>query len=133
MSGEVTERLRLRDEARRTALDEQRLEKEKITVEEHTTTYYIEQFSKKRISIEGMCSSFNIHFNNALSDMLSGATEVPRDQLQQHFHQIACDVQALQKYLTDSTLFLTAYEVRTSQQVTHCARALNFTFHFSYS
>ena len=54
MSNEVTERLRLRDEARRAALEEQRLEKEKITVEEHTTTYFIEEFSKKRASIEGM-------------------------------------------------------------------------------
>lgn len=54
MSSEVTERLRLRDEARRAALEEQRLEKEKITVEEHTTAYFNEEFSKKRTSIEGM-------------------------------------------------------------------------------
>ena len=49
--------------------------------------------------------------------MLSSAAEIPRDQVQQRFHEIANEVQALQKYLTDSTLFLTAYDVRTSQEV----------------
>lgn len=50
----VTERLRRRDEARRAALEQQRLEKEKTTVQEHTTSYFTEEFTKRRKSIEGI-------------------------------------------------------------------------------
>ena len=52
-ASDVTERLRRRDEARRAALEQQRLEKEKTTVQEHTTSYFTEEFTKRRKSIEG--------------------------------------------------------------------------------
>ena len=38
-------------------------------------------------------------------------------ELKKHFDTIASEVQSLQKFVSDSTLFLTAYDIRNSQQV----------------
>ena len=55
-TSDVTELLWHRDEAQRAALEQQRLEKEKTTVQEHITSYFTEEFTKRRKSIEGMAA-----------------------------------------------------------------------------
>ena len=52
-TSDATERLRHRDEAQCVALERQCLEKEKTTVQEHTTSYFTEEFTKRRKLIEG--------------------------------------------------------------------------------
>ena len=53
----------------------------------------------------------------AIEELLSGAEDVPQEQLPAHFDSLSTQCHALQKFLSDSTLFLTSYELRTSQQV----------------
>ena len=45
------------------------------------------------------------------------AEDVAQCELKKHFDTIASEVQSLQKFVSDSTLFLTAYDIRNSQQV----------------
>ena len=51
---------------------------------------------------------------------MSDASNVKQDELQLFFDEVNTAIQQLQKLVTDSTLFLTSYDLRTSQQVCAC-------------
>ena len=57
------------------------------------------------------------HHIAAIEELLCGAEDVPQEQLPTHFDSLSTQCHALQKFLSDSTLYLTSYELRTSQQV----------------
>ena len=49
--------------------------------------------------------------------MLDSTSRISSDNLKDHFDNMTCSVQSLQKFLSDSALFLPSYSIRTSQQV----------------
>lgn len=73
------------------------------------------------LPISSLCSkhhSFQLCFYcSAIEELLCAAEDVPQEQLPTHFDSISTQCHALQKFLSDSTLYLTSYELRTSQQV----------------
>ena len=59
-------------------------------------------------------------FLSAIEELLSVAGGVGKDGLGKHFDSISSSCQELQKLISDSTVFLTPYDIRTSQQVCVC-------------
>lgn len=55
-----------------------------------------------------------------IESQLSNASNVKQDELQLFFDEVNTAIQQLQKLVTDSTLFLTSYDLRTSQHVCAC-------------
>ena len=53
----------------------------------------------------------------AIEKLLSAAWDVPKEQLPAHFDSLSVQCQALQKFVSDSTVFITSYELRSSQEV----------------
>lgn len=98
----VESRLRQRDESRKAALEEKKAKREAGQRKEETSDYFIQQFARQKA---------------AIVDLLKVASTLPKDQLMPHFDNISTEVQALQKFVSDSTSFLTAYDLQSSQQV----------------
>lgn len=53
----------------------------------------------------------------AIEDLLESAKSLPKDSLAGHFDLIAKDCHSLQRLVSDATLYLTAFELRTAQEV----------------
>lgn len=56
-------------------------------------------------------------FCTAIEDLLEIAKSVPKDGLPEHFDLISKDCHSLQRLVSDATLYLTAFELRTAQEV----------------
>ena len=62
-------------------------------------------------------------FNSCTIDIesqLSNSSNVKQEELQLFFDEVNVVIQQLQKLVTDSTMFLTSYDLRTSQHVRTC-------------
>ena len=66
-SVDIAARLKQRDEARRAALEQQRLEKAKTTVHEETAVFFLEEFAKRRKTVEGRHHSLSLSLSPPLS------------------------------------------------------------------
>ena len=53
----------------------------------------------------------------AIEALLSSVSEQPQDGLSAHFDKMAAECQALLKFVSDSSLFLASYDLRSSQKV----------------
>ena len=98
----VEDRLRERDESRKAAIEQKRVEREAGQRREETADYYLQDFAKKK---------------EAIVDLIDSAGTLPKDEMAAHFDSISAELQALKKFVSDSTLFLTAFDLKNSQQV----------------
>ena len=55
-----------------------------------------------------------------IESQLSNSSNVKQEELQLFFDEVNVAIQQLQKLVTDSTMFLTSYDLRTSQHVRTC-------------
>ena len=98
----VEDRLRERDESRKAAIEQKRVEREAGQRREETADHYLGEFAKKKA---------------AIVDLLESASGLPKGELAARFDDISAELQALKKFVSDSTLFLTAFDLKISQEV----------------
>ncbi len=55
-----------------------------------------------------------------MTDLFDGSGDVPREKLSAYFDELALKCHDLQKYVSDSVHFLTAYSLGQYQQVCMC-------------
>lgn len=94
--------MREREAARRAAQEQRREERARESRPEESLGYFNQQFSARKTAIEAM---------------LLEADSLLRDQLPSHFERLFTEYHALQKFTSDSALFLTSYDLRSSQQL----------------
>ena len=119
-------RLKERNESRKAALEQRRAEREAGQRHEETADYYIQEFARKKA---------------AIVELLESAGTLPKDKLTAHFDHVSEELQSLKKFVSDSTVFLTSFDLKSSQQVsrldnkliTQCMCGIqNYTVVFSY-
>ena len=131
--GGVRARLREREEARRAAQEQRRRERERESREEETAGHFSREFSAKKFGTPPCHhSDFSLTCFRcggacltlpppppppAIEALLSSTAEQPQDGLSALFDKMASECQALQKFVSDSSLFLASYDLRNSQQV----------------
>lgn len=98
---EVVDKLLQRSEARIAERERKKYEKDvKASVYEQTD-YFNETFLQKKQEIESK---------------LQNAFNIEKSDLAEYFDEIAKDLQELQKFLADSTLFLCTYDIKKAQE-----------------
>ncbi len=97
---EIADRLQKREEERLDDIQKRRVEKESAGVVSETTEFFRENFSRTKKEIE---------------DMLETSTSVAKTELAAHFDTTTVLLQKLQKYLTDSAMFLPTFELQKAQ------------------
>ena len=95
-------RLRERNESRKAAIEQKRAEREAGQRPEETADYYLQEFARKKASI---------------GELLESASALPKDQLTAHFNDVSEELQCLKKFVSDSTVFLTSFDLKSSQRV----------------
>ena len=128
-------RLREREEARRAAQEQRRRERERESREEETAGHFSREFSAKKFGTPpchmrhysdfsltcfrcgGACLTLPPPPPPAIEALLSSTADQPQDGLSALFDKMASECQALQKFVSDSSLFLASYDLRNSQQV----------------
>ena len=98
----VAGKLQKRYDARVAEVQKRKEEREEATAEHENVDYFSENFSK------------------AVDDMkkqLESTSEVPKKDLQHHFDALSVSLQKLQKFVTESTIFLPAYDIQKCQEV----------------
>ncbi|TSK14790.1 Tubulin-specific chaperone C [Bagarius yarrelli] len=97
----IPESILLRDQARLEELERRRNAKESQTVSEEKISYFSAAFSAEKAAIEKLISSCTPNEHLAATTSLEVATN---------------KIQDLQKFLNDSKVFLTKYELRQAQE-----------------
>lgn len=95
-------RLRERNESRKAALEQRRAEREAGQRQEETADYYIQEFARRK---------------TVIIELLESAGALPKEQLTAHFDRVSEELQSLKKFVSDSTVFLTSFDLKSSQQV----------------
>lgn len=98
---DVYTRLRERQEARVSALEQKRSQEQGGKREEETSEFFIQQLEARK---------------NAITSLLSEADSVAKAELPVHFEKISSECQNIQKLVSDSTVFLTSWDLKTSQK-----------------
>ena len=98
----VKERLQRRDEERLAELQQRKTEKEASTAKNETGKFFNDQFQKSKKDI---------------TNGLGRSREVAKDELRVHFDTLSLSLQKLQKFVSDSSVFLTARDLRKSQTI----------------
>ncbi|MBN3298464.1 TBCC protein, partial [Amia calva] len=96
----VPERLLRRDQARQDDVEKRKEVKESQTVTEEKSDFFTSAFNKEKAAIE---------------ELLSSCGEAERGRVAGLLEEISARIQQLQKFLTDSVVFLVQYEVRQAQ------------------
>lgn len=96
----VPESVLRRDQARLEEAERRRNVKDSQTVKEEKSDFFTSTFNAEKTAVEEMLSSSN------LSD---------RDKAAKTLEEVTVRIQQLQKFLNDSMLFLTQYEMRKAQ------------------
>lgn len=99
-AAKITERLQKRHQARAEDAERRKEAKESQTVEEEKLEFFSSSFNTERISIE---------------ELLSRCSGASKADVTQHLEQATAKTLQLQKFLNDSVLFLTQYELRQAQ------------------
>ena len=97
----VTHRLNRRDEERLASVKEKRLEKEAVVAITETEAFFRENFDKSKDEIE---------------KAIEKSDSVDRSKLVEHFDEISLLIQALQKFVADSSVFLIPRDIQNSQR-----------------
>ncbi len=98
---QVTEKLQKREEERLDEVKRRKDEKESASVLNESTTFFLDNFSRTKSDIE---------------EKLTNSGSVEKAGLTAHFDDIFVLLQKLTKYLTDSAMFIPAFEVQKAQQ-----------------
>ena len=98
-------RLRERNESRKAAIEQKRAEREAGQRQEETADYYLQEFARKKA---------------AIVELLESAGSLPKDQLTAHFDHVSEELQSLKKFVSDSSVFLTSFDLKSSQRVCTC-------------
>ena len=97
----VKEKLQMREEERQDEVKKRRDELESATVANETTEFFTQNFSKTK---------------NEVEEKLENTGTIEKSELTSHFDVLLVLVQKLQKYLTDSTMFIPTFEMQKAQQ-----------------
>ncbi|XP_064636958.1 tubulin-specific chaperone C-like [Lineus longissimus] len=100
LKNQVTSKLHKREQERLEDVEKKRSEKEYESSAKETTDFFNENFTKERVCIE---------------NELAQTPGLTKPALQNHFDKLMISVQNLQKFVSDSTMFLPSYEVRHAQ------------------
>ena len=100
---QVTEKLQKREEERLDDVRKRRDEIESGTVVSEMTDFFLQNFSKMKDEIK-----------KNLEIMTTGT--IAKSELPNHFDSLLVLVQKLQKYLTDSIMFIPTFEMQKAQQ-----------------
>ena len=103
-------RLRERNEIRKAAIEQRRAEREAGQRQEETADYYIQEFARKKA---------------AIVELLESADTLPKGQLTVHFDHVSEELQNLKKFVSDSTVFLTSFDLKSSQRVSLYSLMIN--------
>jgi len=101
----VTERLQRRNDEREADIEKRKAMKEEKSAAHESTDFFIEKFARTKNELE-----------RKLEDETDTASASKADQLL-YCDTISAEIQKLQKFLTDSTLFLPSFEVQKAQAV----------------
>ena len=101
----VTERLQRRNDEREADIEKRKAVKEENSAAHESTDFFIENFRRTKNELEWK-----------LDEGTDGASTLKADQLL-YCDTISADIQKLQKFLTDSTLFLPPFEVQKAQAI----------------
>ncbi|XP_033624599.1 tubulin-specific chaperone C-like [Asterias rubens] len=93
-------KLQRRQEERVTKLEDLRNQRETATGKQESSNYFDSTFTNEKATVEERLSTAGSVEKSALSDL---------------FDSLTLSVQKLQKFITESTFFLTSYEIRKSQ------------------
>lgn len=101
----VTERLQRRNDEREADIEKRKAVKEENSAAHESTDFFIENFARTKNDLE-----------RKLEEETDAASTSKADQLF-YCDTISADIQKLQKFLTDSTLFLPPFEVQKAQAI----------------
>ncbi len=96
----VPERVLRRDQARLDEAERRRNVKESQTVTEEKSDFFTSTFNAEKTAVE---------------EMLSSCNDNDRDKAAKTLEETTLKIQLLQKFLNDSIMFLTQYEIRQAQ------------------
>uniref|UniRef100_UPI00398EC309 tubulin-specific chaperone C isoform X1 n=1 Tax=Pristiophorus japonicus TaxID=55135 RepID=UPI00398EC309 len=96
----MVEILQRRDQERQQGVERRKLAKDVISVKEEKANFFTTAFSEEKAEIEAL---------------LEGCEVTDRSALSAHFEEISLKMQRLQKFVNDSMMFLSAYELRQAQ------------------
>ena len=97
----VTTKLQKRDNERVAEIEKKKVEKESVTATHENADFFSSNFLRTKRDIE---------------TRLDASGSVSKSSLPTHFDSIHSVLQTMQKFVTDSTLFLTPYEVAKAQE-----------------
>ena len=98
---DISERLQKRDEERLAEMQRRKEEKENVTAENESTTFFVKNFSRTRWEIE---------------QVLADSDSVEKNKRLDHFDCLVLSLQKLQKFTSDTAVFLPSYEVQKAQE-----------------
>ncbi|XP_059841771.1 tubulin-specific chaperone C [Hypanus sabinus] len=96
----MVETLQRRDQERQQGMERRKLAKDEMAVKEEKSNVFSAAFSEERSSIEAL---------------LAGCEGADNAALTHSFEEIVQKIQRLQKFVNDSMMFLSAYELRQAQ------------------
>ncbi|KAG7506523.1 tubulin-specific chaperone C [Solea senegalensis] len=99
-AGKMQERLQKRNQARIDDVERRKEAKESLSVAEEQLDYFSSTFKRERVCIE---------------ELLSSCSGADRAVVTQRLEEATAQITQLQKFLNDSVLFLTQYELRQAQ------------------
>ncbi len=98
---QVTGRLQKREDERLADQQKRREKKENVTATNENADFFLSNFNTSRGEIESV---------------LNNSASVTKTKLADHFDSLILSVQKLQKFVSDSTMFLPSYEVQKAQE-----------------
>ncbi|KAL5499642.1 hypothetical protein EMCRGX_G011094 [Ephydatia muelleri] len=98
---DIQARLKIRDDERKAAAYQKKQERDDRRTDDETSDHFSKECASRRARIE---------------DLLQAATALPKNELPDHFECISKEMQALQKFVSDSATFLNSFDLRSSQQ-----------------
>ena len=96
----VTQKLQKRDEERLAEITQKKIEKDSTVAHNESVDLFLRNFAKEKQTVD---------------DWLSESDGVDKAHLTDHFDKILLAIQKLSKYLAESAMFLTAYELEKAQ------------------
>ncbi|XP_002735209.1 tubulin-specific chaperone C-like [Saccoglossus kowalevskii] len=97
----ITDRLLRREEQRQAELEKKRIERENASLKQESADYFSSAFQEARQKIE---------------QKMIGVEQVTRSKMIDYFDEISADIQQLQKFVSDSAMFLPSYDIKVAQE-----------------
>lgn len=98
----VHQRLQQREDERLAIIEQKKLEKQATSLTSEQVPYFAQKFSEIKSDIE---------------KKLQSTSDLEQRVLSEHFDNVADQLRKLQKFVSDSSMFLPSYDIRASQAV----------------